>query len=185
MRTFVAVDLDPVIKDSLADLITRIGQEESGVRWVKRQGMHITLKFFGEVAESKILNMSDAIRKACDSLDSFHLSFTGTGFFPPQSRVPRVLWVGIAPSPDLANLHMRIEDEFRKLGFPKEKRRFHPHLTLGRVKSNKEISAILERLNDYRDSNFGRMHVERVTLFKSILKPTGAEYEVLSETPLT
>lgn len=185
MRTFVAVDLDPPVKSSLLELISRLSRKEADVRWVKKQGMHITLKFLGEVPETKIPNIINSIRSACNSLNKFHISFKGTGFFAPQSGLPRVLWAGIDQSHDLSTLHQRIEDELGKLGFPREKRRFHPHLTLGRVKSNKRMAAMLEVLDDLRDTNIGSMQVKRVTLFKSTLKPAGAEYDVLSEIQLT
>jgi 2'-5' RNA ligase len=184
MRTFLAVDLDPNIKASLSELISLLSRKESGVRWAKKQGMHITLKFLGEIPESKIQSIINSLRKACDSHDSFQLSFKGTGFFPHQSNFPRILWAGIEHSHDLIALHKRIEDEFEKLGFPREKRRFHPHLTLGRVKSNKNIATVLEGLSDHRETNFGSMLVRSVTFFKSTLKPTGAEYDVLSSIEL-
>jgi len=185
MRTFVAVDLDPTVKSSLLELISRLSREEADVRWMKKQGMHITLKFLGEVPETKIPNIINSIRSACDSLNKFQISFKGTGFFPSQSGFPRVLWAGIDQSHDLSTLHQRIEDELGKLDFSSEKRRFYPHLTLGRVKSNRSMAAVLEVLDDHRETNFGSMQVERTTLFKSTLKPAGAEYNVLSEIQLT
>ena len=185
MRTFVALDLNPEIKDSLSNLISLLIPKGSDVRWVKKQAMHITLKFLGEVSETKIPDIIQSIRKACDSRGSFHLSFKGTGFFPPLSHFPRVLWAGIERSPDLLILHKSIEDEFTKLGFQREKRQFQPHLTLGRVKSSRNISPVLAELEIHRDMNFGSMQVESVTLFKSTLKPTGAEYEVISDIQLT
>lgn len=185
MRTFIAVDLDSKIKDSLLDLISRLSRKGADVRWVKKQGMHITLKFLGEIPETKIPNIRNSIQRACDAQRSFSLSFQGTGSFPPQHKFPRVLWAGIEQSHSLSELHETIEDELEKLDFPRERRRFQPHLTLGRVKSNKNISAVLEELNDHRESNFGSMHVQRVTFFKSTLKPSGAEYDVLSDFQLT
>jgi len=82
-------------------------------------------------------------------------------------------------------LQEKIEDKLNKQGFPREKRQFRPHLTLGRVRSGKNISGVLQDLNDHRESDFGQMQVKKVTLFKSTLKPTGAEYEGLSEIKLT
>ncbi|MFC2164735.1 RNA 2',3'-cyclic phosphodiesterase [Acidobacteriota bacterium] len=185
MRTFVAVDLDPKIKASLSELISRLSCKQADVRWAKKQGMHITLKFLGEVPETDIQRITDSLRKACDSRASFLLSFKGSGYFPPKSKLPRVLWAGIEQNQDLAALHNRIEDELGELGFPREKRQFHPHLTLGRVKSNTNIAAVLEVLSDHKETNFGIMPVKRVSLFKSTLKPTGAEYNVLSGVDLT
>jgi len=184
MRTFIAVELDPKIKSALSELIDRLSPKDADVKWVKKQGMHITLKFLGEVPETKIQDIIYSLRKACDSLDSFQLCFRGTGFFPPKNKLPRVLWAGIEQSPHLAILHERIEVELGKLGFLREKRSFHPHLTLGRVKSSKNINALLEELEKHRETNFGRMKAEKVALIKSTLKPAGAEYDILSEIQL-
>lgn len=185
MRTFIAVDLDPKIKATLSELISLLIRKEADVRWAKKQGMHITLKFLGEVQESQIPNIIHSIRNACGSLDKFSISLKGTGFFPSQSRFPRILWTGIEHSPGLTVLRQKIDDEFAKLGFPREKRQFIPHLTLGRVKSGKNISSVLDVLKDYEQTHFGEMLVRNITLFKSTLKPTGAEYDVLAGIELT
>lgn len=184
MRTFVAVDLDPKIKNTLSDLISLLNSKDPDVKWVKRQGMHLTLKFLGEVPETMIPDIVRSIEKACDSRESFRISFKGTGFFPPKSKHPRILWAGVEESSELIVLHKRIENELKKLGFQREKRQFHPHLTLGRVKSKKNIPAVLAVLERQRELSFGSMQVENVALFKSILKPTGAEYDVISDIQL-
>jgi len=185
MRTFVAVELDLNIKDSLVELTSRLSRKSADIKWVKKQGMHITLKFLGEVAETQIPEIVQALREVCDSFVPFPISIRGTGFFPPQSRLPRILWVGIEQSRALSVLQEKIEDQLHKQGFPCEKRQFRPHLTLGRVRSGKNISGVLQDLNDHRESDFGQMQVKKVTLFKSTLKPTGADYERLSEIKLT
>jgi 2'-5' RNA ligase len=184
MRTFVAVDLDPKIKEYFSELIRHLSRKNADIRWVKKQDMHITLKFLGEVSDNRIQKTTQSIRKACEPLESFQISFRGTGFFPPQSRFPRVLWAGIEPSHGLVSLQNSIENELQKHGFPREKRQFHPHLTLGRVRSSKNIPFVLQELADHQKSDFGSMKVEKVTFFKSTLKPTGAEYDVLSDIKL-
>ena len=185
MRTFVAVELDPDVKDSLVELTSRLSRRPADIKWVKKQGMHITLKFLGEVAETQIPEIVQALHEACDSFVSFPISIRGMGFFPPHSPLPRILWVGIDQSRALSVLQEKIEDKLNKQGFPREKRQFRPHLTLGRVRSGKNISGVLQDLNDHRESDFGQMQVKKVTLFKSTLKPTGADYERLSEIKLT
>ena len=109
------------------------------------------------------------------------MKFKGTGSFPSGMKNPRVLWVRIEDEETLTALQSQLEGELEKLGFPRERRKFHAHLTLGRVKSLFDIKETLSLLEKYRDRNFGEMKVEKISFIQSTLKPTGAEYSILSE----
>ena len=143
--------------------------------------MHLTLKFLGEVSADKIEEVTSVLRGIVPDYAPFHLSFNGTGTFPPQAQIPRIIWIGIEKSETLQLIQTRVENELHKIHFPKENRKFHPHLTLGRVKGPQNLGKVLETLNQHKDTEFGKMTVDRITLFKSTLKPTGAEYTILSE----
>ena len=181
MRTFIALDLNPEVKARLSDLIALLKRSQPKIKWVNTQGMHITLKFLGEIPESRVQEIRESIHKACAGHPSFTLSFKGTGTFPPSSLYPRVIWAGIEESKPLAALQRDIEDALEKLHFPKEKRDFNPHLTLGRVKASGTLSAMLKDLEKHHDADFGRLCVQNVLLIQSILKPTGAVYKPLFE----
>ena len=181
MRSFVAIALEKGIKDSLSALIRKLDTGDKNIRWVKPQGMHLTLKFLGDVSEDKIEEVKSLLAKIVKDHSSFQLTFKGTGTFPPQSRIPRVAWIGIERNETLQIIHARLEKEFHKISFPKEKRSYHPHLTLGRIKGPQNLETVIKTLNQYKEKEFGEMTVKRITLFKSTLKPTGAEYTVLSE----
>jgi len=181
MRTFIAINLDKEIKEDLTHLIDTIDKEKKSVKWVKPPGMHLTLKFLGEISMEKAQEVESLMNDIIKSHSSFPMRIIGTGTFPKNSRYPRVFWVGIEESQQLSNLHIHIENELERLHFPKENRKFHPHLTLGRVKSNHRLNSILTELNKHKDRIFGEMQVKTVTFFKSTLKPTGAEYEALKE----
>ncbi|MBE0460029.1 MAG: RNA 2',3'-cyclic phosphodiesterase [Candidatus Aminicenantes bacterium] len=182
MRTFIAIDLDKKIKEDLTRLIDTIDKEKKSVKWVNLSGMHLTLKFLGEISMEKSQEVESLMNDIIKSHSSFPMRIIGTGTFPKNSKYPRVLWVGIEESQQLSNLHLHIENELeRRIHFPKENRRFHPHLTLGRVKSNFRLNSILTELNKHKNRIFGEMQVETITFFKSTLKPTGAEYEALKE----
>jgi 2'-5' RNA ligase len=184
MRAFIAIDLDQSIKSELSALVSRLARSRAEVRWVKLQGMHLTLKFLGEVsADSEVPRLEKALRAAVQGTEKFELTLSGTGAFPDLRR-PRVLWVGVEPCPALDSLQGRVESFLEKEGFLREERPFKPHLTLGRVKGRSGLEAALAELRKNETRTFGSMTVSRLSLFESRLKPDGAEYRVVSEIPI-
>lgn len=181
MRTFIAIELDPTIKATLSAFIQKLDKGSANIRWVKPPGMHLTLKFLGEVSEERIPEIRSVLARLAQDYTHFQLTLKGTGTFPPPPRTPRVVWVGIEKNEGLQNIQIRVENELHKIQFPKEKRKFHPHLTLGRVKNPKNIQWIMETLDHHRQAEFGTMSVNKFIFFKSTLKPSGAEYTALSE----
>lgn len=184
MRTFIAIALDQEIKRSLSQFISELKEcspKTRGVRWVRPEGMHLTLKFLGEINEEKATRIKSVLERISEKYKPFPLRVEGTGSFPPKSQAPRVLWVAIEEVEDLMSLQSNTEEEMERLGFPKERRTFHPHLTLGRVKSFSDIKETLDFFEKHRDKSFGEMEAKKITFFRSVLKPTGAEYSVLSE----
>lgn len=181
MRTFIAINLSPEIKKTLSLLIDELDKGSRNIRWIRQEGMHLTLKFLGEIGRERVPEIEDVLIRISKNYEPFVLKFKGTGSFPPGKKNPRVLWVGIEEGETLRALQSQLEGELEKLGFPKERRKFHAHLTLGRVKSFFNLKETLSLLEKYRERNFGEMEAEKITFFQSILKPTGAEYSVLSE----
>jgi RNA 2',3'-cyclic 3'-phosphodiesterase len=184
MRTFVAIDLDGPLKKNLEVLIDELRPNGKNVRWITAEAMHLTLKFLGEVADQDISGITNALAAVVKNHQTFSLMLRGTGWFPPGRKNPRVLWAGVLEDASLKNLQHDIEGAMEKLGFGREKREFHPHLTLGRVKFPSQFEPLLLELGKRKDTVFGEMPVRIVTFFKSTLKPSGAEYGVLSEFPL-
>lgn len=184
MRTFIAIDLDEEIKKNLLSFISELDKLSRGgksIRWIKPEGMHLTLKFLGEISGEKVQEVKKILKAVSEKYRSFVLKFKGTGSFPPGSRNPRVLWIGIEEEETLKALQFHLEEELEKLGFPREKRKFHPHLTLGRVKIPSHQRETLSLLEKNKEKNFGEMQAKKLTFFQSILKPSGAEYSALSE----
>lgn len=184
MRTFIAINLDQEIKRALSQFITELNAcspERKGIRWVRPEGMHLTLKFLGEISEEKVPPIESALKEISEKYGPFPLRVKGTGYFPPKSKTPRVLWVAIEEVEDLKRLQSDMEQAMEDLGFMRERRTFHPHLTLGRVKTFSGIKETLDFLERHKDKNFGEMEANKITFFRSVLKPTGAEYSVLSE----
>jgi 2'-5' RNA ligase len=181
VRTFIAIDLDDSLKRALETLIGELRPLASSVGWASAFGMHLTLKFLGEISEANAERVIASLEEVAPRHRDFGLVIAGTGAFPPGRRDPRVLWVGAAPEPPLLALQEDIEREMEKLGFEREKRQFHPHLTLGRVRFPSGLDSLVRELRKYQNHRFGGMRVQEFSFFQSTLKPSGAEYSVLKE----
>lgn len=180
LRLFIAVPIPQGMKESLKVLQASWKAKAQGVRWVKPEGLHITLKFLGNVHEEKLEGIKEAMRKALSGFTPFEVRVKGTGAFP-STKNPRVLWVGVKDEEGkLKGVFNALEKALQKWGFPREDRPFSPHLTLGRVKGKGDFSF----LEEGSDLDFGPLLVEEVILFKSDLKPEGAEYTPLYAVPL-
>ena len=189
IRTFIAMELSELAKARIEQAIGSMkSQGLSGVRWVKPDGMHLTLKFLGGIAPPMAEKVTQAIQEACQGAKPFNLALSHTGAFPNLER-PRVLWVGLSGDLEpLRELHGQIESQILRLGFPAETRRFSPHVTLGRVRdgvSSRERRLIGETLGRITVEDVPPWRVETVNLMKSTLTPAGAIYTPLTKTLLS
>jgi 2'-5' RNA ligase len=189
IRTFIAIELDESIKDGLTKLQERLkGKVPRGsARWVRPKGIHLTLKFLGDVPADQIGEITGALERSCQGFAPFSLSCGGLGCFPNLKR-PRVMWVGIQEETGtLAQLKRAIEENVAPLGYPTEKRKFSPHLTLGRVQK-RASSGDRRRLGELVGASeigiLGQMEVRSVNLIRSDLRPSGAVYTRLAEVEL-
>ena len=183
VRAFIAIELTPPTLDRLGDLQARLRQDLPPrlVRWVRPQGIHLTLKFLGEITASGVDAVSEAMADACVAHASFSLSVHGLGCFPSLRR-PRVLWVGVEePTGVLAALQRDVERALVPLGFSPETWPFSPHLTLGRLKEGArgQIEALGQVVSQAK-ARVGEMPVTAVHLMRSDLLPGGAVYTSLS-----
>jgi RNA 2',3'-cyclic 3'-phosphodiesterase len=173
MRLFVAVHLPEEIKGRLARLQERLRSAQSEVSWVKPAGLHITLKFLGEVEPKRVDRIRPALAEAAGGVTAFSMEVAGVGTF--GGRIPRVVWVGVkAGSEPLTALARRVEDCLGRVGFPKEKRGFTAHLTLGRVRSPRNLESLQVALQGEAAGEFGTAPVSRFSLMRSELNPSGA-----------
>jgi 2'-5' RNA ligase len=183
MRAFIAIDLDPGIKTTLQDFVRTLRGTRADVRWVEPGGMHLTLKFLGDVDDGRATRIRTILAAAAARRAAFPLRLEGTGAFPGE-RNPRVLWVGVVAGPGLAALQNELEEALAAEGFERETREFMPHLTLGRVKGPARIGDAMIELEKRRADSFGEMTVRRVALFESRLRPEGAQYRIVHEAEL-
>ncbi len=184
IRTFVAIELPQDAIASLdqlqADLKRRL--DTRAVRWVKPHGIHLTLKFLGNVPADQMDEVADALWAACEGVPPFDVELARMGCFPNVRR-PRVIWVGVAG--DLATLRRlrdAVEEHIAPLGYPTERRPFQPHLTLGRLKraSPREARQIGAEIAATELGVLARVHVDEVSLMRSDLSPAGAKYTRLA-----
>ena len=183
-RLFIAIQIPEEIKTAIGGIIDVLKKSGTDVRWVKQENIHVTLQFLGETDEALIPEISEALKKRLSSYPPFYITIAHVGCFPDKRR-PRVIWVGIEESASLINLYKDITDEMSRFGYQKEERNFTAHLTIGRIKSNKNIHALFERFDEISTTNFSDFSVQHVTLMKSELNSSGAKYCSLAEIPLS
>lgn len=179
VRVFFAVELPEKVKSFLKSVAQELRQCGGDVKWTNPAGIHLTLKFIGEITVDRLNQIEQAARKICrEQAVSVH-KVSQIGVFPDFRR-PRVIWAGCSDeSSNLSNLATGLEDALEPLGFAKEKRAFKPHLTLGRVRSNKGLANLVEGIRDRTDVAGPSFTADHVILFRSVLKPSGAEYSEL------
>lgn len=183
LRAFIAIELPPPTQDILHERLLPFKQNigEGLVRWVPVHNIHITFKFLGDVVDTRVDFLRQMLARAADAHAPFEVQFGGLGSFPNPNR-PRVVWVGLHAPHTLASIHQAVENGADRLGFEKERRAFSPHLTIGRVRqdlSHDETDRIRSALESTQLGNIPPARVEAIHLFKSDLKPAGAEYTKL------
>lgn len=188
LRLFVALAIPREVKETLAALRGELEPGLPALRWVRPEGIHLTLAFLGEVAENRLETIRTALAGCLGELAPMELETEGVGVFP-HLRAPRVFWVGIPRPPAmLPRLQRQVEEALAGLGFQPEGRAFRPHLTIGRFRRSLRrnelglLETVLER--DVRRP-FGLIPVQRLSLFRSTLLPAGAVYEEVGGWPLS
>ena len=182
LRTFIAIEIDPSHKQKLTRLISTLKSSNSDVKWVNETQMHLTLKFLGNIEETKVQEISDTLKSIANNTKEFTITLSNIGTFPNAKR-PRVIWVGIDKGKaELKLLASQIETDLEKLGFPKENRDFKSHLTLGRVRSPKNLQNLTKLLAESTFQPQDEIKIDKLILFQSNLTPKGAAYTQLSQT---
>ena len=178
VRLFVAVHLTGEIRERLAAVQERLRSVHADVSWVRSENLHITIKFLGEVEPKRLDRIRPALTEVARSIAPFSLEVAGMGAF--GGRIPRLVWVGAqAGSAQLTELARRVEDGLGRVGFPKEKRGFTAHFTLGRVRSPRNVESLLAALHEEPAEGFGAVPVSRCSLMQSELNPSGSIYTEL------
>jgi 2'-5' RNA ligase len=185
VRCFIAVEIPQHILNHITEYTSELKPLAPNIRWVRLGAMHITLKFLGEISESLVERVRDKLMPIRLKFHTFELAVKGSGFFPSQ-RSPRVIWIGLEQDNNrsLFKVQQWIEDALLIEGFNREKRRFSPHITLGRIKLAGHLEPVFNYLerNPFPTQSFS---ANAVNLMRSRLKPDGAEYSVIESYPFT
>jgi len=181
IRSFIAIEIPQSLKARIEELQKGLRRTEADVKWVSPQGIHLTLKFLGNIRQEDVERISQAVGPIVSAWEPFEVRIQGMGRFP-SSRNPRVIWVGLDQGKEnVHSLQQAIEGKTGELSFPPEGRPFSPHLTLGRVRSPRGRMALAQALEKNKEVEVGTFRVNEVFLFQSELKPTGAVYTKLRD----
>lgn len=181
LRVFVALAIPAEVRESLAGAQDRLRRAGADVKWVRPAAIHLTLKFLGETGAGRVPEIAGALARAARGSSPFTLEGRRAGFFPDERR-PRVAWVGLAGEvPALLDLQRKVEAACADVGYPADRRAFHAHLTLGRIKSPRRVDRLADALSELTDGTFGEIPVDRIVLYRSELLPQGARYSRLVE----
>jgi len=176
IRTFIAFKLPENIISSIRKIQEDIKSYAFKVRWVNPENIHLTLKFLGNISATDIEKVSESIINTVNGHAPISLTVKGAGVFPCIKR-PRVIWVGITGEIEkLAGIQKDIEENLEKLGFPREKRPFRGHLTLGRIKGKIDPKKLLDAMKKFERFESELFIADKVFLFKSDLNSTGSVY---------
>jgi 2'-5' RNA ligase len=178
-RCFIAIDVPVTVKKEIGAILEILEKHDADIKWVAPENIHLTLKFLGPTPDTLLPRITDTVSNILSSYKPFYIRIYTTGVFPSR-KYPRVIWTGIDDSEVLRKLKNDIEQSLSLLSFAKEDKEFKPHLTIGRIRSQKGIINVLSELDNYKTKDFGTVHVQEIRLMKSELKPKGAEYTCLS-----
>lgn len=184
MRTFIAIDISDEIREALARIISHLKYAGADVKWVDPGNIHLTLKFLGEVSEEKSRLVMESIDGIAASVRPFEITVKDIGAFPRVEN-PRIIWArldsGVGESRQLARV---VEEAMSVLGFEREARQFEPHLTIGRVKSARNIEDLAAKIGAYDSPRFPLLPphlIDSIALFRSTLTPKGSLYTKIHE----
>ena len=179
VRCFVAIEIPKPVQALLKPVQTHLQSEIPKVSWTKSGNFHLTLKFLGDVQSEAVGAVSEAVQNIAATQSSFSIQFGGIGAFPSLAR-PRVIWVGIKHGGSIvSHLAKAVNLELKHLGFPMDNR-FHPHLTLGRLRHPINLQPLKSVLRKYDTIDGATVSANEITVMQSQLHPNGAIYTPLN-----
>ncbi len=185
IRTFIAIKIPGDIQEKLGGIQEKLKQSAVHVSWVRPGNIHLTLKFLGNIEEPQFPDITTSIQESVQAVSPFQLQIGYAGAFP-NIRFPRVIWIGVTDDEagSLKTIQTTLGSRLASVGFKEEQERFQPHLTLGRVRSQKNKSNLLRAIESIVNVWVGEIPVNTIYLMKSELKPTGSEYTDIAEVKL-
>jgi 2'-5' RNA ligase len=185
-RVFIALELNPNIRKKIDNFSRPFRIDlQSGIRWMKPESIHLTLKFLGDATTNQIKSISDILDTLVRELSPVSVEISGIGAFPSWAR-PRVIWAGVIAPPVLSEIYKKVDFETVSVGFRSGGSSFSPHLTLARISDHAEtcfVTKFSRALQALPPIEFGNMLIDHLVLFKSTLQPGGATYTPISIHP--
>ncbi len=175
IRAFIGLEIPEEVRKYILNQIEEVDQFRK-LRWENSSKFHITLKFLGDVEESKVVEINNVLEKFASDINSVNLTLDRFGAFYRDGK-PKVLWAGFRYDRSLSEYQKELDSNLAEIGFPIEKRKFSPHLTLYRVKKNSDKN-ILKRFENHK-FNEKTFSANEIILVKSKLLPKGSVYEIL------
>lgn len=187
-RTFIALDFPLEIRQKIRDITAYFKTQlpPGLIKWVDPDNMHLTLKFMGETPPEKLADIKHAIYQLGAVFPVFSIEIEDLGMYP-NSKHPRVIWLGIKGENNLITLHNQLDQALNQIGIQPEKRPFSPHLTIARVRRSANQDSVLQigkTLSQFKVSHLGTVHVHEIVYYQSDLTPQGPNYTILQTTPM-
>jgi 2'-5' RNA ligase len=185
-RTFIAVEASDSVRFGALAVASQLRRVAEGVKWVERENLHWTLHFLGDIGDAEIAEVCSRVGKVAAATPAFSLEVVGVGAFPDLDR-PKTLWIGAGRgTEEMRGLQSAIEESLAGMGFRGERRRYVPHLTIGRLsdRGNAVLPTLAAHLANLAEHPIGEMIADEVTVYASRLARAGAEYTVLSRAVL-
>lgn len=179
IRSFIAIELDSHLQARLQEIQEQLKPLGADVKWVEPQNIHLTLRFLGDLNPKRLKEITKGLPEFLRGTPPFLIGVTGLGAFPSPQK-PKIIWAGIAENHgELSLLAEKIENGVNTCGVAKEDREFSPHITIGRMRTFKNISKLADIISGYAISPALEQTVHRVTLFQSTLTAQGPIHEPL------
>lgn len=178
MRLFIAFKINA--ENELLEAFSDIKQNLNGekIKWVDTNNIHVTLKFLGDTSKDEVSEINNVIESITSITKPIELRLQDIGFFGKPMN-PKIVWVGLQKNYDLLKLHEKLDKSLDEIGFEKDKRRFNPHLTLGRVKYIHSYYDFTGAISPYKDKIFQTETLDKLMLYESTLTPKGPIYNPL------
>ncbi len=188
MRCFVAIKLDEQIQNRLGRFQSRLQMDARlgahGIKWMKPELIHLTLKFLGEVEDYRLMDVCNVVSATAGRFDPFDFEIGGCGCFPSDGAA-RVIWTGTTENVnELRSLHEALDIELGGAGFDREVRAYSPHLTLARIKDPKKGRSVAAAIKEVKDFDVGVQGVNTITIFESVLGRGGPDYHIIHHAEL-
>lgn len=183
LRTFIAADFPPDILEKIGEITAFLKTQApmEALKWVSSDNQHLTLKFIGDLPESKLEEVKTALTDALHAQPSFTISVEGMGAFPNWQN-PRVIWLGISHDRSLNKTHQCIEQALEQIGIAPDGRAFNPHLTVARLRRNMQqdsVRLVGKSLSPFKVDTLGSATIDHIRLYQSELTPRGPIYTPL------